>query len=602
MRLLRPLALWAVLAAALAARADGPGFSVPESESLDPPSLERLHEAEAAAALSGWGPLAPPLRAAAMRAYAQNRFIAADQWFHAYEWATVFAQPENQFVSRWVDAMAAAHLGYPGVAGSFHATAQPLGVILSPGMQAWVLEHPSFSEEFFSDLNQVDFQPRVLAILEGLHRRDPVRFERYPSLCLAIALVYDVPPPPNWPHGQVSAQALDRRLPNPAVPFDWFTREDMLGHTYYKLSRLRAEDLKFVVDAAAPVSELKWSQQAVPYPLGQFEGTYFMVKYRNDRAADSSLMTWTGKPYTLQAILADGGICVDQAYFASEAGKARGIPTLLFMGSGQDARHAWFGFLDAAGRWNLDAGRYAEQRLVTGTALDPQTWMVISDHELQFLSERFRALPSFVQSRVHEEFAREFLASGDAVAAAGAARSAVNYERRNLDAWETLIAASAQAGMEPARQEGVMREAILAFSPRYPDLVVHYENRICESLRARGETSLANFEERGIAERMKGDRGDLAIQQASSFLARSLGTQPVGDQIATYNAILAQFGQGEGIMFFDQIVVAFAEHLAILHLRPQAREAVERARVVLNVQPGTQFAMEVDKLLGRLQG
>ena len=85
------------------------------------------------------------------------------------------------------------------------------------------------------------------------------------------------------------------------------------------------------------------------------------------------------------------------------------------------------------------------------------------------------------------------------------------------------------------------------------------------------------------------------------ILARSLVDPGAPDQIATYNAILAQFGPGSGTIFFDEIVTAFAEHLALAHMRPQAREAVERAREVIDVQPGTQLAMDVDKLLTRLQ-
>jgi hypothetical protein len=190
---------------------------------------------------------------------------------------------------------------------------------------------------------------------------------------------------------------------------------------------------------------------------------------------------------------------------------------------------------------------------------------------------------------------------GDAASAARDARKAVNYEKRNLDAWETLTAANARLGLDPASQEGVYREAALAFSPNYPDLVGYYENKVCTSLRARGETSLADYEERGIAQRQRGDRNDLAVQQAARILSRSLATQGLQDQIATYDAILAQFGPGSGTMFFDEIVTAFAEHLALSHMRPQARDAVERARQVLNVQPGTQFAMDVDKLMTRLQ-
>jgi hypothetical protein len=466
-------------------------------------------------------------------------------------------------------------------------------------MQDWLLSNPGFSEEFFSTVKPVDYLPMVFAILEGLHRRDPARFERYSSLALAFAVVYDVPPPPWWPHHQVTAEALPRKLVNPAAPFDWLTGEDMAGRTYFKLSRLRAEELKFVVDAAAPIPELEWSEDAVSYPLDELEEAYKMISYRTDRSTSNAKMVWSGAPYTLQAILKQGGICIDQAYFATEVGKARGVPTIIFMGSGQDGRHAWFGYLDSRKKWRLDAGRYAEQRLVTGGAFDPQTWGDFSDHDLQFLTERFRSLPSFTQSRIHEEFARDFLQAGYPDEAAKSARMAVNFEHRNLPAWEVLIAANSQDGMDPRKQEGVLREASLAFD-HYPDLAVWYVNRVCKSLRARGETSLANFEERGLAERLQGDRSDLAIKQASAILARSIASQPIPEQVATYNAILVQFGHGAGTQFFDEIVTGFAEHLAQANMKPEARGAVERARAVLEVQPGTQVAADMDELLTKL--
>jgi hypothetical protein len=202
---------------------------------------------------------------------------------------------------------------------------------------------------------------------------------------------------------------------------------------------------------------------------------------------------------------------------------------------------------------------------------------------------------------VQEEFAEDFLNNSDPKDAAVAARRAVNYEKRNVDAWEILIQANSRMGVDPRTQEYVMREASLAFSPKYPDLMASYVNRICTSLRARGETSRADYEEKGLADRLKGDRSDLAITQASAILSRSIATQSVQDQIATYNAILGQFAHGSGTVFFDQIVTAFAEHLAQLGMKAQAREAVERARDALEIQEGTMFSIEVQKLLTRLQ-
>jgi hypothetical protein len=597
------LVLFAVLVLARpgGASAQAPAYSVPDREVMDPPTPGRLESIEQEAAATGWNAMVVPVRSAAVRAYEQDRFAAADAWYHVYRWAALFSEPEDRFISSWADAVTASRLNYEGVSGEYHPTDKPIGLKMSPGLQAWVLSNDAFSEEFFSNLTAVDHLPNVLSILEGLHRRGAEKFNKYSSLALALAVVYDVPPPPFWPHSQVSKESLPRKLPNPYIPYESLIHEDELGRTYFGLSKLRVEELKFVVDAAAPEPELAWSRANVPYALDQFEQVYDMVSYRTDRAESYAKMTWSGTPYTLQAIRAQGGICVDQAYFATEAGKARGVPTLLFTGNGQDGRHAWFGFLDGEHKWRLDAGRYAEQRLVTGNALDPQTWLQISDHELQFLSERFRALPSFMQSRVHEEFAEDFLRAGDPAGAARAARAAVNYERRNVEAWETLIAANRAQGLNPAVQEGVMREAALAFAPKYPDLVLAYENRVTQSLRSRGETSLANFEEQGSALRQIGNRDDLAVLQASKILERSIATQRVPDQIATYNAIIGQYGRGAGTLFFDHIVLAFAEHLAIEHMKPQARDAVERARDALDIQPGTQVAMDADKLMERLQ-
>jgi hypothetical protein len=582
----------------LPARAQGP--AIPDQETMDPPTRARLAAIEGAAAATGWEGVVVPLRAAAMRAYAHDRLAAADQWYHLYRWAFLFAEPENQFVGGWVEAIMSSHLNYEGVAGEFHPTDRPLGLGLSPGLQDWMLSNDGFSEEFFSNVRPVDQLQHSFAILQELHDKDPEKFAKYSSLALAIALVYDTPPPPWWPHYQVSAKSLPRKLPKPADTFDRLTSEDAQGRTYFRLARLRTEELKFVVDTAAPASELDWSEGAVPYHLDDFDQTYQMVKYRQDRMS-SGQMVWPETPYTLQAIKAEGGICVDEAYFASEAGKARGIPTLLFTGDGRDGRHAWFGYLDGQHKWRLDAGRFAEQRFVTGNAIDPQTWDTLSDHELQFLSERFRALPTFMQSRVREEFAEDFMHGGDARSAARAARSAVNIERRNLDGWETLISAETALGVPAAEREGVLREAARAFTPNYPDLVRSFVNRVGRSLRARGETSLAEFEERGLAQRLMGDRSDLAVTQAATILSRSIATQSIPDQIATYNAILAQFGHGAGTIFFDEIVTGFAEHLASVHMKGEARAAVDRAREVLEVQPGTQFASDVDKLMTTLQ-
>lgn len=582
----------------LATRLDA-ATPIPDAETQQPPAAVRLAEIHRAAQSEGWVAQAAPLRNAAQRAYERGQLGAASAWLHVYRWATLFGTTEDRFVPKWIQAVQDAQVAHPNMATQYPSRPLALGLIVAPDAQAWLTGHETFSSEFFAMVQPVDFMPAVLRSLSDLHQRDPKQFETYASLALAIALVYDVPPPPDWPHGQVPAAALVRKWPTPAQAFAWWIRENEAGRTYHRLNRLTADELKFVIDAAAPFDELEWSQQVANYPLSQLARAYTMIAYRRDRAANRRPM-WPEKTYALPVILGAGGICVDQAYFATEVGKARGVPTLLFEGRGSDGRHAWFGYLDAGQKWQLDAGRYAEQRLVTGIARDPQTWRPISDHELRFLAERFRALPAFQQSRVQAEFAADYLERGEAAAAARAARKAVNYERRNDVAWETLLAAESALGLPAKQREGALYEAEQAFQ-RYPDLELAYATRLMDSLRARGETSAADMEQRRLVRKYQGDRNDLSLQQAREALLRSLAMEPPPQQMRTYYETLDRFGRGAGIAFFDQIVVVFVEHLLQQGRRPEALQAAERARAALKIENGSQLEQEFSGLLKALR-
>lgn len=583
----------------IAGRLWAASLEIPESEALDAPTSQRLAAIHAAAQRDGWAPQRAALRAAAIRAYEREKLIAAEAWLNVYRWSALFGENEADFVPRWIQAVQSAQVAHANMATRYDPRSRPLAAALTPALQAWLIGHATFSAEFFSLLAPVDYLPRVFEILDELHRSDAARFKTYASLALAIALVYDVPPPPNWPHGQVSATVVPRRWPAPVEAFAWWIKQEQRSRTYHQLSRLGADELKFVVDATAAFSELEWAQDIPNLPLGQFARAYAMIRYRTDRVTSGN-MNWTGRSYTLPEILATGGICSDQAYFATQVGKARGVPTLFIYGAGNDGRHAWFGFFDGGRKWQLDAGRYAEQRLVTGFVRDPQTWREFTDHELRFLSERFRELPSFRQSRVHEAFAAEYLALGNAPGAGSAARKAVNFERRNQNGWEVLIAAARKDGRDAKTIENLLREAALAFQ-RYPDLEAHYVNRVAESLRARGETSAADAEVRRIAHKNRAGRDDLSVQQARDIVRRAIDTQPLAEQVRTYNSTVDIYGRGAGIGFFDEVVVGFVEHLAGLSQKAEAVRALDRARRTLKVEPGSQLAREFEQLAKGVQ-
>jgi hypothetical protein len=184
---------------------------------------------------------------------------------------------------------------------------------------------------------------------------------------------------------------------------------------------------------------------------------------------------------------------------------------------------------------------------------------------------------------------------GNGPAAGAAARKAVNFERRNQNGWELLVAAARLEKRYARTIENVLREAALAFQ-LYPDLEAQYVNRVAESLRARGENSAAEVEVRRIASKNKSARGDLSVQQARDIVRRAIATQPLAEQIRAYNSVVDTYGRGAGIGFFDEVVSGFASHLMQLNRKAEAVKAVERARRALTVEPNSQLAGEFEQL------
>jgi len=575
-------------------------WSVPAGETSAPPTAARLAEIGGVVGTEGWGAVERAARDAALAAYAKDRTDAAEAWLLVAQWARFFGDNQRAVVQRWITAVNEARVGHANMPRDYsHVPDAPVSTLVRAEFGAWLLANRDFSRAFFELLSPLDYRLETVRILDELHAADPRRFARHAQLALAIALVADVPPPPGWPHGQVSLDLLPRRLPSPAAAFAYWSGADDRGQTLHRLARLSAAELKFVVDSAAPLAELDWARQSVKGPLARLPGTYDAVRYRLDRL-DRNVLNWPEPSYALPVILEAGGICVDQAYFASHAGKALGVPTLMFRGAGLDGRHAWFGYLDEGQRWQLDVGRYADQRYVAGLAFDPQTWGNVSDHELAFLAEGFRRLPAYRQSQVHAAVAEEQLRLGRAADALRAARKAVNYERRNLRAWDVLGAALAGTGADARTREGALREAALAFQ-RYPDLNASFMRHVIAVLRERGETSAADHEERLLAQKFQAQRIDLSVRQAAEIVGRAMRTQPVAEQVQAYNRALEQYGPGARVEFFDKIVRPFVEHLAATGYRDDAKRAVDRARAVLEITPGRQLDRELAELAARVR-
>jgi hypothetical protein len=531
-----------------------------------------------------------------MRAYELRQEDAAAAWYYVARWCDLLGKSQRTTGVQW--------LGSVSNAGGLHANIdqakilalpdEPIARLLTAETGAWLLGDREFSESFFGMISNYDLPSGVIGVLQSLLDSNAARVTTHRQLALAIALVYDSPPPPNWPHWQVSTEVLPRRLLSPKQAFRFFTESDQAGRTLHRLSTVSAGELKFLVDLAAPFPELVWAQQSVKFSLTDLAKSYEAVRYRRDRI-EAQAYVWPGGSYALPEIYGEGGICVDQAYFATQAGKARGVPSLLFSGSGRDGRHAWFGYLGAGKKWVLDAGRYEEQKYVTGVAIDPQTWAQLSDHELVFLSEGFRRLPGYRLSQQHEVFARMYLQLGNKPAAAAAARKAVNYERRNVTAWDLLIAAN--EGAPPAVREPLLREAALAMQ-RYPDLNGRYVRSLVATLRERGATSAAEFEERALVRRGQiSGRTDVGVDHA----VRMMGEAAPADQVRVYRQLLQQYGKDTGIDFYDRVARPLLRQMIAEKRRVEAMQVITHTRTVLKPEFGSQFDQELTDMAAKVK-
>jgi hypothetical protein len=253
------------------------------------------------------------------------------------------------------------------------------------------------SHLFIEKLDPLDVKDQALLNLLKLARANLDDLNDYAALGVAFCLVFDQPFPDYWPHSQVDPQAVPIGDLDVVARFNFYVQSDRDKKTELDLTRQTFENLKYLVDSEVKLSELAYAQsnpQRIPY--SHFDQSFFSIKYDDSRNKQSGFVyQWPFPTYLLADIEKNGGICVDQAYYATILGKGLGIPTLYFSGEGASGGHAWFGYLTRSGRWELDCGRYAEQNYPRGFARDPQTWRRIDDTVLTNLFKNGSGNPNY---------------------------------------------------------------------------------------------------------------------------------------------------------------------------------------------------------------
>jgi hypothetical protein len=327
----------------------------------------------------------------------------------------------------------------------------------------WLLTKPRLLRTLMMSVSPFDSPDQVLEVLGTLQADQKDKLEEFPDLTAAACVVWDsrVPQPaPDEENERVE-------MPRPRLLVRYFI--NARAQLRFDPKTLPWQLSTFVVESQVSPEELVWALQRYAR-RGSIGGVFFDVPY--DYGRYSGLAGNLGnKPYTLTNILMFGGICGDQAYFATEVARAVGVPAATCAGHGafEGTGHAWVGFLDVRGdlaAWNFSEGRYAENQYWQGRVIDPQTREAITDAEVSLLAELQYAT------------ARHRLASDALCKVADLVEEsrrpelymrAINLAAGNGRPWHALAQLGAQANLTP-EQAISLRAAIEKFAvKRYPD-------------------------------------------------------------------------------------------------------------------------------------
>mgnify|MGYP006275839831 CR=1 FL=1 len=357
----------------------------------------------------------------------------------------------------------------------------------------------------------------------------------------------------------------------------------------YDLSDLTVSELRFLVDHSLADSEFEWARKNVTTARSSFEKVFDSIRYDTKRI-QARQYNWPFPTYRMEDIKKQGGICVDQAYFAVMAGKAKGIPTLFFTGQGDSGGHAWFGYLESLGRWKNDCGRYRQERYTVGTALDPQTWLPITDAELDFVANSRERSETYRQVKLWTDFAINFPGEqGEAILA-----EALRIQPDFLPAWEfkgKLLEKKSDFGAQKTFWEDFVKRFY-----RYPDLRVRGQERLLELARSEGNETAAKNYEKQILIQNRAQRFDLSIGSVASQLEECISEGDWSRANEAYRQALREFkGQAGGELFYS-LIRPFVLSAVEARQFAIAKKSVADAKKTLKAEKGSLVAIDLLEL------
>jgi hypothetical protein len=278
-------------------------------------------------------------------------------------------------------------------------------------MIKWLLNDNAAMEELLLTIHPKDDSAKVFKFLMDAWPINKEKYQKYFSLALACAVVFDNPVGIMQLDNSKSkshSNSTTESVVNPLERYLWYVEKTEKGKLAAPVHHSSARDLIWVVCAPVCTSELDWSLRHMNMRRKNWGSTYGMVKYLMERAV-KGLNPY--KEYSFAEILKEGGICGDQTYFCVNTARAQGIPAMSLVGETNAGAHAWAGVKIDHDEWTASIGRIAGA--ANGQTGNPQTGETVSEHELELWNDRHHTSPLTTLSVWRHLWLADFFAASD---------------------------------------------------------------------------------------------------------------------------------------------------------------------------------------------
>tara|TARA_B110000008_G_scaffold279079_1_gene324802 strand:+ start:6281 stop:7972 length:1692 start_codon:yes stop_codon:yes gene_type:complete len=452
-----------------------------------------------------------------------------------------------------------------------------------------------FVETFAAAIHPKDQPQQVFELLKMIDQQDPDWMEDFATLALAIALVHDQAPPKRWPHHQTGlAKSKNGQLQSASKVYRYFKQAAQSNRLQLDLSQLSIGELKYVVDIHADFADFEWAAEAQRFSWSRIDQLYRGIAYRHDRI-DQNEYHWLLKDYSLPVIKQEGGICVDQAYFMTQVCKSLGIPSVQISGAGSDGYHAWVGYRDQ-GDWNFEVGRYGgTASYAAGKFFDPQTWERKSDHALYYATENFLQSEKYQWARFHQKIARLRLRQGKLAAAEQAIETALDLEKKCVDAWDLKILLLERQGA-PLDQRIEAYQSAARSLTRFDEMRSRFTRQLIDLLEQAGQDAAAQKIRLTIARDQGEERPDLAIEALAKPFLEALHDSGSRSTFSELRKLITRY-ESQPTYLCDRLLGPYVDRC----LKDSEWKLAERAIELLLEQHQVDYGSQIDARLKRWQ-